>query len=59
MKALVDNGASNNFVEVKEAKRLGVAYKKQGWLKAVNSEAKSIFGVTQSRGTPWRMDKPG
>lgn len=46
VKALLDTGATHNFLEVKEANRLGIQYKKeQGWLKAVNSEARSILGV--------------
>ncbi|XP_047308809.1 protein ARABIDILLO 1-like [Impatiens glandulifera] len=36
--ALLDTGANNNFLEVKEARRLGIRYtKEQGWLKVVNS----------------------
>ncbi|GFZ14973.1 hypothetical protein Acr_24g0011630 [Actinidia rufa] len=46
--ALVDTGASRNFIEVKEAKRLGLQFKEeQGWLKAVNSEARPIYGVAR------------
>ena len=47
-RALVDTGASHNFIEVDEAKRLGIQYEKErGWLKAVNCEAKPIFGVAR------------
>ena len=45
-RTLVDTGASHNFIEVKEAKRLGLQFKEeQGWIKAVNSEARPIYGV--------------
>jgi hypothetical protein len=46
VKALVDTGASNNFLQEEEARWLGIKYNKErGWLKAVNSEPKLIFGV--------------
>ncbi|GFZ17469.1 hypothetical protein Acr_26g0007390 [Actinidia rufa] len=46
--ALVDTGASHNFIEIKEAERLGLKFKEgQGWLKAVNSEARPIYGVAR------------
>ena len=48
MKALVDTGASHNFLEVKEADRLGIKYtKEKGLLKVVNSKAKTTFGVAR------------
>ncbi|KAF7807858.1 Transposon Ty3-I Gag-Pol polyprotein [Senna tora] len=47
-KALVDCGASHNFLQVEEARRLGIHYKdERGWLKAVNSDPTEIFGVAQ------------
>ncbi|KAF7807841.1 Transposon Tf2-2 polyprotein [Senna tora] len=47
-KALVDFGASHNFLKVEEARRLGIHYKdERGWLKAVNSDLIEIFGVAQ------------
>lgn len=54
VKALVDTGASNNFLQHLEAKRLGIPFKEeQGWLKAVNSEPRPIFGV--ARGVEVRL----
>ncbi|CAN1293435.1 hypothetical protein LINPERPRIM_LOCUS22030, partial [Linum perenne] len=45
-KALIDTGANDNFLDVKEARRLGVTYEKgKGMLKTVNSEATPIYGV--------------
>ena len=47
-RALVDTGASHNFMEVKEAKRLGLQFKEeQGWIKAVNTDARPIYGVAR------------
>lgn len=47
-KALLDTGASHNFLEIGEAKRLGITYiKEQGWLKTVNSAIKPIYGVAR------------
>ncbi|GFZ17388.1 hypothetical protein Acr_26g0006580 [Actinidia rufa] len=47
-RALIDTGASHNFIEVKEAKRLGFQLKEeQGWIKAVNTEARPIYGVVR------------
>ncbi|GFY94853.1 hypothetical protein Acr_10g0002380 [Actinidia rufa] len=47
-RALIDTGASHNFIEVKEAKRLGLQLKEEpGWIKAVNTEARSIYGVAR------------
>ncbi|KAG6627028.1 hypothetical protein CIPAW_15G094100 [Carya illinoinensis] len=44
--AMVDSGASHNFIKKEEATRLGIPLKKgQGWLKTVNSEAKPLDGV--------------
>ncbi|KAH7663392.1 Acid proteases protein [Dioscorea alata] len=49
VKALVDTGASNNFLQHHEAKRLGIPFKEErGWLKAVNSEPRPIFGVAHN-----------
>ncbi|RVW12935.1 hypothetical protein CK203_096851 [Vitis vinifera] len=45
-KALVDTGATHNFVSEEEARRLELqASKERGWLKAVNSAAKPSHGV--------------
>ncbi|GFS31769.1 hypothetical protein Acr_00g0019100 [Actinidia rufa] len=47
-RALIDTGASHNFIEVKEAKRLGLQLKEeQGWIKAINTEARPIYGVAR------------
>ncbi|GFZ18140.1 hypothetical protein Acr_26g0014090 [Actinidia rufa] len=47
-RALIDTGASHNFIEVKEAKRLSLQLKEeQGWIKAVNTEARPIYGVAR------------
>ncbi|RVW96752.1 Retrovirus-related Pol polyprotein from transposon 297 [Vitis vinifera] len=47
-KALVDTGATHNFVSEGEAKRLELqASKEGGWLKAVNSAAKPSHGVAR------------
>ena len=45
-KALVDTGATHNFVSQDEAKRFQ-ASKEGGWLKAVNSTAKPSHGVAR------------
>lgn len=48
VRALVDSGATNNFLDVKEAQRLGVTFSKQaGWLKAANSQPKAICGTAR------------
>ncbi|XP_059670880.1 uncharacterized protein LOC132316418 [Cornus florida] len=45
-RALVDTGASHNFVSIDEARRLGLQYSKEGGsMKAVNSAAKTIHGM--------------
>ncbi|RVW19712.1 Retrovirus-related Pol polyprotein from transposon 17.6 [Vitis vinifera] len=47
-KALVDTGATHNFVSEDEARRLELqASKEGGWLKAVNSAAKPSHGVAR------------
>ncbi|RVW63411.1 hypothetical protein CK203_055931 [Vitis vinifera] len=47
-KALVDTGATHNFVSEDEARRLELqASKEGGWLKAVNSAAKPSHGVVR------------
>ncbi|GJU42205.1 RNA-directed DNA polymerase-like protein [Tanacetum coccineum] len=46
--ALVDSGATHNFVVDDEAKRLGInAAKGSGTIKAINSPSKSIHGVAK------------
>ena len=56
--ALIDTGASHNFIKVDEAKRLGLKVEKSdGWLKTVNSEAKPLSGVARDVELhlgPWR-----
>ncbi|CAL1372707.1 unnamed protein product [Linum trigynum] len=48
-KALVDTGATDNFLRVEEANRLGIAYEKgQGRLKTINSESIPIHGVAHN-----------
>ncbi|VFQ91468.1 unnamed protein product [Cuscuta campestris] len=48
VKALVDTGASNNFLREEEARKLGIDFKgERGWLKAVNSKPMATFGVAQ------------
>ncbi|GJR42478.1 putative nucleotidyltransferase, ribonuclease H [Tanacetum coccineum] len=48
VRALVDSGATHNFVADDEAKRLGInATKGSGTIKAVNSPAKAIHGVAK------------
>ena len=45
---MFDTGASHNFMNVHEAKRLGLKFANdQGTVKAVNSEAKAIEGVAR------------
>ncbi|GJW10521.1 acetyl-CoA acetyltransferase, cytosolic 1-like protein [Tanacetum coccineum] len=51
-RALVDTGASHNFISVDEAKRLGLeTTKDSGWIKAVNGGAKAISGVARGMKT--------
>ena len=48
VRALLDTGATHNFVSVDEAKRLGLKATKEGvTMKAVNSPAKPIAGIAQ------------
>lgn len=48
-RAMVDTGATHNFVTEGEARRLGLKYKKEsGSMKTVNSSAKPIFGVARN-----------
>ncbi|KAH9697420.1 Endonuclease [Citrus sinensis] len=48
IRALLDTGATHNFVSIDEAKRLGLkATKEGGTMKAVNSPAKPIAGIAQ------------
>nr|GFB08920.1 hypothetical protein CTI12_AA187700 [Tanacetum cinerariifolium] len=48
VRALVDSGATHNFVAVDEAERLGInATKGSGTIKAVNSPAKPIHGAAK------------
>ena len=47
-RAMVDTGASHNFVTETEARRLGLVLKKGGGsMKSVNSKAKPILGVAE------------
>ncbi|XP_057994453.1 uncharacterized protein LOC131174696 [Hevea brasiliensis] len=46
VQALIDTGASDKFLRLKEAEWLGIAYHKQvGWLKAVNSQPTPMHGI--------------
>ncbi|XP_039131426.1 uncharacterized protein LOC120267811 [Dioscorea cayenensis subsp. rotundata] len=46
--ALIDPGATHNFLEEKEAKKLGIPYKmERGMLKSVNMEPTPIHGVAR------------
>ncbi|XP_054782108.1 uncharacterized protein LOC129289374 [Prosopis cineraria] len=46
--AMLDTGASHNFIEVEEAKRLGIQLNKgEGTIKAVNSPAKQVLGIAK------------
>ncbi|XP_054793649.1 uncharacterized protein LOC129299213 [Prosopis cineraria] len=46
--AMLDIGASHNFIEAEEAKRLGIQLSKgEGTIKAVNSPAKQVFGIAK------------
>ncbi|GJV26790.1 gag-aspartyl protease domain-containing protein [Tanacetum coccineum] len=45
-RALVDTGATHNFISVDEAKRLGLEMMKDnGWIKAANEDDKPISGI--------------
>ena len=47
-RALVDTGATHNFISVDEAKRLGLkTMEDSGWIKAANGDAKPIRGVAR------------
>uniref|UniRef100_A0A803N278 Eukaryotic translation initiation factor 3 subunit G N-terminal domain-containing protein n=1 Tax=Chenopodium quinoa TaxID=63459 RepID=A0A803N278_CHEQI len=55
-KALVDTGATHNFVTLKEATRLGLKFtKKRGSLKTVNTIPAPIHGV--ARGVPLQLSE--
>ncbi|KAF2315848.1 hypothetical protein GH714_040395 [Hevea brasiliensis] len=46
IQALVDTGASDNFLKLEEAQKLGITFSgKAGWLKAVNSKPTPTHGV--------------
>ncbi|KAF2321298.1 hypothetical protein GH714_038539 [Hevea brasiliensis] len=46
VRALVDTGASDNFLKLQEAQRLGIRFTpERGWLKAINSNPSPIHGV--------------
>ncbi|KAF2286592.1 hypothetical protein GH714_021001 [Hevea brasiliensis] len=46
VQALVDTGASDNFLRLEEAQKLGITFSgKSGWLKAVNSKPTPTHGV--------------
>ncbi|XP_054800138.1 uncharacterized protein LOC129304486 [Prosopis cineraria] len=46
--AMLDTGASHNFMEAEEAKRLGIQLNKgEGTIKAVNSPAKQVLGIAK------------
>ena len=47
--ALVDNGATHNFVSTKEVARLGLKLTKDdNKLKSVNSQAQEMHGMTKN-----------
>ena len=47
-RAMVDMGATHNFIANQEARRLGLNLEKSpSWMKAVNLEAKQIFGLAR------------
>lgn len=46
--AMVDSGASHNFIKKGEATMLRISLEKgQGWFKMVNSKAKSLDGMAR------------
>ena len=48
-RALVDTGASHNFIKVKKAKRLGLQFKEdQGWLKSKETSTQGGGGCQDS-----------
>ncbi|CAA0831753.1 Unknown protein [Striga hermonthica] len=48
-KALVDTGASHNFITKEEAIRLGLSWtEKAGWLKTVNANARRLEGAASN-----------
>lgn len=48
VQALLDTGASNNFLKLEEAKRIGVEIEKtEGWIKAVNSKPSLVHGMAK------------
>ncbi|GAA0166508.1 hypothetical protein LIER_21647 [Lithospermum erythrorhizon] len=47
-KALIDTGATHNFISLEKASRLRIRYTKEmGWIKAVNSATQPILGVAR------------
>ena len=49
VKALVDSGATHNFVTTRETTRLGLKLEEDtSWIKAVNSKAQKIQGVAKN-----------
>ncbi|KAK9671697.1 hypothetical protein RND81_12G048500 [Saponaria officinalis] len=53
-RAMIDTGATHNFVDPEEAKRLGLKFDREsGRMKAVNSSAKPIYRV--ARNVPIKM----
>ncbi|KAI4313236.1 hypothetical protein L6164_026229 [Bauhinia variegata] len=47
--AMIDTGATHNFIDAQEAKRLGIKYKQEsGIIKAVNLKAKLTMGIAKA-----------